>query len=108
MSADLIAHRMRSLACPEILADVFEINPPPHFDAERWADAARDIAQNLAAGKAITAEPMHIVLLVESLEGNSVIGKTPQNRRAGMIEIANVAASRLEPYIGRPVRPEVL
>lgn len=107
MSADLLAHRMRSLACADILADLYEFNPPPEFDAEAWADVACRIAQDLAAGKAILADPVAVALLVESLEGNSVIGMASDSRRAGLIQIADLTARRLEPYAGRPVRPEV-
>lgn len=107
MSADLLAHRMRSLACAEILADIYEFNPPPDFNAETWADTARRITEDLVAGKAISPSAVNVALLVESLEGNSVIGATPQSRRKGLIELAEVTARRLEPYAGRPVHPEV-
>ncbi|WP_219097764.1 hypothetical protein [Pseudomonas sp. UMAB-40] len=107
MSADLLAHRMRFLACPEILADFYEINPPADFDAERWADTARALTEDLRAGKAIKPDHATIALLVESLEGNSVIAKAPMSSRAGLIEVAAMIAHRLEPYAGRPVHPEV-
>jgi hypothetical protein len=107
MSAGLLADRMRFLVIPEILADVYEINPPAGFDAERWADVARDLTRDLREGKAIQTDPASIALLVESLEGNSVIGAAPASKRAGLIQMATMIAKRLEPYAGRPVHPEV-
>ncbi|RUT30876.1 hypothetical protein WG29040_23340 [Pseudomonas sp. PAMC 29040] len=107
MSADLLAHRMRFLACPEILADLYDINPPADFDLERWADTARALTEDLHSGKAITPSPATIALLVESLEGNSVIGKAPISARAGLVQVAAMIAKRLEPYAGRSIHPEV-
>lgn len=107
MSADLLAHRMRFLACPEILADLYEINPPADFDVERWADTARTLTEDLRAGKSITPDHATIELLVESLEGNSVIASAPQSKRAGLIQVAAMIAARLEPYAGRSIHPEV-
>lgn len=107
MSADLLAHRMRFLACPEILADLYDINPPPDFDLERWADTARTLTQDLKDGKAICPDAATIALLVEALEGNSVIAKAPMASRAGLIAVADMIAQRLKPYAGRTVHPEV-
>lgn len=107
MSADLLAHRMRFLGCPEILTGLYEINPPPDFDVERWADTARSLTQDLRDGKAINPSQAAIALLVEALEGNSVIGMAPIDRRAGLISVAAMIAKRLEPYAGRPITPEV-
>lgn len=107
MSADLLAHRMRFLGCPEILTGLYEINPPPNFDVERWADTARGLTQDLRDGKAINPSQESIALLVEALEGNSVIGMAPIERRAGLISVAAMIAHRLEPYAGRPIKPEV-
>ena len=109
MSADLLAHRMRYLGCPEILMDLYDFhkNRPEDFDAERWADTARVLTEDLKSGKAITPSHAAVELLVESLEGNSVIGQAPPNKRAGLIQVANVIAQRLEPYAGRPIHPEV-
>lgn len=107
MSADLLAHRMRFLACPEILADLYDINPPAGFDVERWADTARALTEDLQAGKAIDPNQTTIALLVESLEGNSIIGKSPSSARAGLTQVATMIAQRLEPYAGRPIHPEV-
>lgn len=107
MSADLLAHRMRFLACPEILADLYDINPPAGFDLERWADTARALTEDLQAGKAITPDQATIALLVESLEGNSVIAKAPMSSRAGLIQVAAMIATRLKPYAGRTIYPEV-
>jgi hypothetical protein len=107
MSADLLAHRMRFLACPEILADLYDINPPADFDLERWADTARALTEDLKSGKAINPSPAAIALLVESLEGNSVIGKAPTSKRPGLIQVASMIAERLQPYAGRSIHPEV-
>lgn len=107
MSADLLAHRMRYLGCPEILICLYEINPPEGFDAERWADTARALTEDLQSGKAITPSLTAVALLVESLEGNSVIGKAAPNKRNGLIQVATMIADRLEPYAGRPIHPEV-
>lgn len=107
MSADLLAHRMRFLACPEILADLYDINPPADFDLECWADTARALTEDLQSGKAINPNQTVIALLVESLEGNSVIGKAPTSSRPGLIQVANMIAQRLEPYAGRSIHPEV-
>lgn len=109
MSADLLADRMRYLGCPEILMDLYDFNTntPADFDAERWADTARALTEDLKSGKAITPSSSAVALLVESLEGNSVIGQAPPNKRAGLIQVAIMIAQRLEPYAGRPIHPEV-
>jgi hypothetical protein len=106
-SASLLAHRMRFLGNPELLADAFEFCQPEGFNAVEWADAALVLEEDLKAGKAITLNDRNIALLVESLEGNSVIGRSVPSRRKGLIQLAEVVAKRLEPLIGRPVVPEV-
>ena len=107
MSADLLAHRMRFLGCPEILIGLYDFNPPQGFEPESWADTARALTEDLKSGKAITPSQPVIALLVESLEGNSVIGQAPPNKRAGLIQVATMIAQRLEPYAGRSIHPEV-
>lgn len=107
LSAGLLAHRMRFLGNAELLADTFEFNPPPGFDAESWADLAQLLEQDLKAAKAIELTPPNVALLVESLEGNSVIGQAAPGKRAGLIAMAGLLAKRLEPHMGRPVRPEL-
>ncbi|MBD8671661.1 MULTISPECIES: hypothetical protein [Pseudomonas] len=107
LSAGLLAHRMRFLGNAELLADTFEFNPPPGFDAESWADMAQALEQDLNAAKAIELTPPAVVLLVESLEGNSFIGLAPPSKREGLRSMAKLLAERLEPHMGRPVRPEL-
>lgn len=107
MAADLLAHRMRFLACPEILSNLYEFNTPANFDLELWADTARSLTQALKDGSAIALDGAVVELLVESLEGNSVIGTAPQSKRPGLIQIANMIAQRLQPYAGRQIHPEI-
>lgn len=106
VSAQLLADRMRFLGCAELLADTFEFNTPPDFNAEAWAWRARDIAEDLKAGKAIALDDCAVALLVESLEGNRLIWQATSNRR-GLIQVAAVVAKRLEPYAGRTVIPDL-
>jgi hypothetical protein len=107
MSALFLAARMRYLGNAELLADIYEYNPPSGFEPESWADSAQALTEALKAGKAIEPTPCHVQLLVESLEGNSLIGLASSNKRAGLAEVAKLIAKRLESYIGRPVRPEL-
>lgn len=107
LSAGLLAHRMRFLGNADLLADTFEFNPPPGFEAETWADMAQALERDLNEAKAIELTPPNVALLVESLEGNSVIGLAAPNKRAGLIAMAKLLAERLEPHVGRPVRPEL-
>lgn len=106
-SASLLAHRMRYLGNPDLLADAFEFCQPKGFDAVEWADTALALEEDLKAGKAIELNDRNVALLVESLEGNSVIGRTAPSRRKGLIQVAEFVAKRLEPLIGRRVVPEV-
>lgn len=107
MGARFLAERMRFLGNAELLADTFELNPPQGFEAEAWADTAQELTETLKAGKAIEPTPRNVELLVESLEGSSVIGRASPNLRSGLTEIALLVAKRLEAYAGRPVRPEL-
>lgn len=107
MAAGFLADRMRFLGNAELLADTYEYNPPPGFDAEKWADAAQAMTEALKAGQGIQPTPCNLELLVESLEGNRLIGLAKGSARSGLVELANLVAKRLEPYIGRPVRPEL-
>lgn len=107
MAAELLAARMRFLGNAELLADTYEYNPPAGFEPESWADAAQAITEALKAGQPILATPRNIELLVESLEGNHLIGLAAPAKRRGLIDLANMVAKRLETYIGRPVRPEL-
>jgi len=107
MSADLLADRMCFLSNPELMADTFEFNPPADFDARAWADAAQKLADDLKDGRAIELDDRNVTLLVESIEGNRLIWIAGKTKRAGLIQMAQVLAKRLEPYAGRPVRPEL-
>jgi len=107
MSAKFLADRMRFLGNADLLADTYEFNPPEGFNAESWADAAQAMTEALQTGKAIEPTACNVELLVESLEGNRLIGLCAANKRTGLTEVANLIARRLEAYVGRPVRPEL-
>lgn len=105
-SANLLADRMRFLGNPELLADAFEFCQPEGFDAQAWADQALVLEGDLKEGRPIQLDDRNVALLVESLEGNRVIGLAGK-RRPQMMELAKIVAHRLEPYAGRRVLPEV-
>ncbi|MDG9809504.1 MULTISPECIES: hypothetical protein [Pseudomonas] len=105
-SANLLADRMRFLANPELLADAFEFCQPEGFDAQAWAEQALILEGDLKEGRPIQLNDRNVALLVESLEGNRVIGQAGK-RRPQMIELAKIVAHRLEPHAGRRVMPEV-
>lgn len=107
MAASFLADRMRFLGNAELLADTYEYSPPAGFDAEQWADAAQAITEALRAGQGIQPTACNVELLVESLEGNRLIGLAKPSAKSGLIELANMIAKRLEPYVGRQVRPEL-
>lgn len=107
MAGVFLAERMRFLGNAELLADTYEYNPPVGFDAETWADAAQGLTEALRAGQAIQASARNVELLVESLEGNQTIALASAGMREGLVSLANQIAKRLEPYMGRPVRPEL-
>lgn len=105
-SANLLADRMRFLANPELLADAFEFCQPAGFNAQEWAEQALVLEGSLKEGRPIPLDDRNVALLVESLEGNRVIGQAG-NRRPQLIELARQVAFQLEPHAGRRVVPEV-